>query len=77
MKSNCVQSFMQMVSANVADKQSDHALVMAQACSRQVAVVSHTRTSIRPQAILEVVRRRGRSWGLLAQYEEGRLGVKR
>lgn len=28
---------------------------------------------IRPQAILEVVRRRGRSWGLLAQYEESRL----
>lgn len=28
---------------------------------------------VRPQAILEVVRRRGRSWGLLAQYEESRL----
>ncbi|MEC5396939.1 hypothetical protein [Uliginosibacterium sp. H1] len=35
------------------------------------------RISIRPLAILEVVRRRGRSWGLLAQYEEARLGIKR
>lgn len=36
-----------------------------------------TRLSIKPMAILEVVRRRGRSWGLLAQYEEGRLGLTR
>lgn len=35
------------------------------------------RLSIRPQAILEVVRRRGRSWGLLAQYEESRLWSSR
>ena len=33
--------------------------------------------SIKPMALLEVVRRRGRSWGLLAQYEEGRLGLLR
>lgn len=36
-----------------------------------------TRLSIKPMAILEVVRRRGRCWGLLAQYEEGRLGLPR
>lgn len=36
-----------------------------------------TRLSIKPLAILDVVRRRGRSWGLLAQYEEGRLGLLR
>lgn len=36
-----------------------------------------TRFSIKPMAILEVVRRRGRSWGLLAQYEESRLGLPR
>lgn len=36
------------------------------ACSRQ---------NIRPRSILEVVRRRGRSWGLLAQYEEMRLNA--
>jgi len=36
-----------------------------------------SRLSIRPHAILEVVRRRGRSWGLLAQYEESRLGRQR
>lgn len=35
------------------------------------------RMAIKPMAILEVVRRRGRSWGLLAQYEEGRLGLSR
>lgn len=34
------------------------------------------RISIRPHAILEVVRRKGRHWGLLAQYEESRLGVR-
>ena len=33
--------------------------------------------SIKPLAILDVVRRRGRSWGLLAQYEEARLGLLR
>ncbi|HEX5125986.1 MAG TPA: hypothetical protein VFW00_04530 [Rhodocyclaceae bacterium] len=44
----------------------------------QSAPLSHAkRISIRPQAILDVVRRRGRSWGLLAQYEEGRLGLRR
>ena len=32
-----------------------------------------SRLCIRPQAILDVVHRRGRSWGLLAQYEESRL----
>lgn len=31
------------------------------------------RRCIKPQAILDVVHRRGRSWGLLAQYEESRL----
>jgi hypothetical protein len=35
------------------------------------------RTVIRPLALLDVVRRRGRSWGLLAQYEESRLGLPR
>lgn len=35
------------------------------------------RTVIKPLALLEVVRRRGRSWGLLAQYEESRLGLPR
>ncbi|MBS1209490.1 MAG: hypothetical protein H6R19_1888 [Proteobacteria bacterium] len=33
--------------------------------------------NIKPLAILDVVRRRGRSWGLLAQYEEARLGLLR
>jgi len=37
----------------------------------------HFRFSIRPLAILDVVRRKGRSWGLLAQYEESRLGLLR
>ncbi|MDQ7988645.1 MAG: hypothetical protein REI09_03335 [Candidatus Dactylopiibacterium sp.] len=31
------------------------------------------RRIIRPHAILEVVRRQGRRWGLSAQYEEARL----
>lgn len=35
------------------------------------------RAVIKPMALLEVVRRRGRSWGLLAQYEESRLGLPR
>jgi len=35
------------------------------------------RTVIKPLALLDVVRRRGRSWGLLAQYEESRLGLPR
>ncbi|MDQ8021668.1 MAG: hypothetical protein REI94_07500 [Moraxellaceae bacterium] len=51
------------------------ALVPAQSQACQPS--RQTRISIRPQAILEVVRRRGRSWGLLAQYEEARLGIKR
>lgn len=34
------------------------------------------RFTIRPVAILEVVRRKGRKWGLSAQYEESRLGVQ-
>lgn len=56
-----------------------HSPLLAQAGERKrsaslVPVV--VRESIRPQAILEVVRRRGRSWGLLAQYEEARLGVR-
>jgi len=36
-----------------------------------------TRAVIKPMALLDVVRRRGRSWGLLAQYEESRLGLPR
>lgn len=43
----------------------------AENCSRSF------RFSIRPLAILDVVRRKGRSWGLLAQYEESRLGLPR
>lgn len=49
-----------------------HSLQMMQPTMR-----SGTRLSIKPVAILEVVRRRGRSWGLLAQYEEARLGLLR
>ncbi|WP_170942961.1 hypothetical protein [Candidatus Dactylopiibacterium carminicum] len=41
------------------------------------AIPAVTRTVIRPLALLDVVRRRGRSWGLLAQYEEARLGLPR
>jgi hypothetical protein len=43
----------------------------------QASSPSRTAVSIKPLAILEVVRRKGRSWGLLAQYEEGRLGLHR
>ncbi|MCX9155211.1 hypothetical protein OPU71_03640 [Niveibacterium sp. 24ML] len=32
--------------------------------------------SLRALAMLDVVRRRGRTWGLLATYEEGRLGIR-
>ena len=32
--------------------------------------------SLRALAMLDVVRRRGRTWGLLATYEENRLGVR-
>ncbi|MFA9438128.1 hypothetical protein ACDA63_00670 [Uliginosibacterium sp. sgz301328] len=42
---------------------------------RSGGVETHTRTVIRPSAILDVVHRRGRSWGLLASYEEKRLGL--
>lgn len=49
-----------------------HSLQMMQPTTR-----GSTRLSIKPMAILEVVRRRGRSWGLLAQYEEARLGLLR
>ncbi|GAA5180561.1 hypothetical protein GCM10025771_25350 [Niveibacterium umoris] len=34
-----------------------------------------TALSLRSLAMLDVVRRRGRTWGLLATYEEGRLGL--
>jgi len=55
-----------------------HSPLLAQAQSGSNAVpAASARMSIRPQAILEVVRRRGRSWGLLAQYEESRLGGSR
>ncbi|WP_018606837.1 hypothetical protein [Uliginosibacterium gangwonense] len=54
-----------------------HSPLLAQAQSGSSAVSSSARMSIRPKAILEVVRRRGRSWGLLAQYEESRLGGSR
>lgn len=33
--------------------------------------------SLRTLAMLDVVRRRGRRWGLLAQYEETRLRLPR
>ena len=33
--------------------------------------------SLRSLAMLDVVRRRGRGWGLLAQYEESRLRLPR
>lgn len=53
-------------------------LAQAQACKPFPGEAAlSTRLSIKPMAILEVVRRRGRSWGLLAQYEEGRLGLSR
>lgn len=54
-----------------------HSPLLAQAQSGANTVSSSARMSIRPKAILEVVRRRGRSWGLLAQYEESRLGGSR
>jgi hypothetical protein len=44
---------------------------------RQKENQTSSRVHVKPIAILEVVRRRGRSWGLLAQYEEGRLGLRR
>lgn len=53
------------------------AIISPKHASQGCASARPTRISIRPQAILEVVRRRGRSWGLLAQYEEARLGIKR
>ncbi len=40
---------------------------------RREASSLSARLSIRPHAILDIVRRRGRSWGLSAQYEESRL----
>lgn len=43
------------------------ARVPAHGCAGQLAP--------RTWAMLDVVRRRGRTWGLLAQYEEGRLGL--
>ena len=45
--------------------------------STLAAPSSSTRVVIKPMALLDVVRRRGRSWGLLAQYEESRLGLAR
>lgn len=57
-----------------------HSPLLAQAGERKrgtLSAIGSTRVCIRPQAILEVVRRRGRSWGLLAQYEEARLGGMR
>lgn len=51
--------------------------LLAQANGTRAESASASRLSIRPLAILEVVRRRGRSWGLLAQYEEARLGLPR
>lgn len=47
---------------------------LAQHCNAGPQAV---RFVIKPMALLDVVRRRGRSWGLLAQYEEARLGVSR
>ncbi|PLK47707.1 hypothetical protein C0V76_15125 [Uliginosibacterium sp. TH139] len=53
-------------------------LAQAQACKPITGEAAlAVRMSIKPMAILDVVRRRGRSWGLLAQYEEGRLGLSR
>lgn len=54
-----------------------HSPLLAQAQMASSTIASSARMSIRPKAILEVVRRRGRSWGLLAQYEESRLGSSR
>lgn len=45
--------------------------------SALAAPSASTRVVIKPMALLDVVRRRGRSWGLLAQYEESRLGLPR
>lgn len=45
--------------------------------SNPVQSSASTRAVIKPMALLDVVRRRGRSWGLLAQYEESRLGLPR
>ncbi|MGC3965127.1 MAG: hypothetical protein QM803_17915 [Rhodocyclaceae bacterium] len=42
---------------------------------RNAGTGANARTVIRPSAILDVVHRRGRSWGLLASYEEKRLGL--
>ena len=55
-----------------------HSLMLAQPATRAAASTpGRVRQVIRPLAILDVVRRRGRSWGLLAQYEENRLGMHR
>lgn len=57
-----------------------HSPLLAQVGARrrsQALIPAVMRLGIRPQAILEVVRRRGRAWGLLAQYEESRLGFHR
>jgi hypothetical protein len=54
-----------------------HSPLLGQAQTQSGSTALPARMSIRPMAILEVVRRRGRSWGLLAQYEESRLGVSR
>ena len=57
-----------------------HSPLLAQAGEPQRASFFFSqvkRISIRPHAILDVVHRRGRSWGLLAQYEEARLGSNR
>lgn len=49
-------------------------LVMASAGGGKAAPSSAVgRRVIRPLAMLDVVQRRGRSWGLLASYEESRL----
>ncbi|MFT4172712.1 MAG: hypothetical protein QM639_09155 [Rhodocyclaceae bacterium] len=52
-----------------------HAPVLGQATARRTPGSTVPRTTVRPSAILEVVHRRGRSWGLLASYEEKRLGL--
>ena len=57
-----------------------HGLVLAQPRLMPVAPslnTAATRTVIKPAAILDVLRRRGRSLGLSAQYEESRLGLHR
>lgn len=48
-------------------------LAHATQAPRHESTHSALRFSIRPHAILDIVRRRGRSWGLSAQYEESRL----